>query len=182
MSPKPLLAWLSVLGRAVSSRTRPREPVPSATRLALGFALAPIVAPIAVGAYDLSHIASMDWPEPKIAGSARDSLTELVTTVVPLGYAAALAVGVPIVLWLRRAGRLSVAWLLPLAGVGGAALSLAPLALMWLAGVVSCVGEDDCLTPLFVVPPGAALLAAGVAGAFCAIARVPLRATSRASP
>lgn len=148
----------------------PRSP-PSGARLALGFLVAPLAVPLldAAVALGLGH----GGASLSARGLVAEAIDSIVSWTTPLSYGFALAVGIPVALTLRRAGRLTIPWLVAASAAGGAALSLAPIALL-LAGGISCIGEEECRSPWLVVGL-AALLAAAVALAFCAVAGVPLR-------
>lgn len=151
----------------------PRPP-PTRARLALGFLVAPLAVPLLDGAVELG------LPHGPSAGYLRLLWTHAsdaaVSWTTPIAYGFALAVGVPVVLALRGAGRLTAPWLVGASAAGAAAGCAAQLALIAAGGIVH-FGQ----TRWIAAPAVAALLAALVAGAFCAVAGVPLRRRARAA-
>lgn len=137
-----------------------------------GFAVGPVVIPIALGSIDVGRALLMEAPPGHVASMVRSALVATATTWLPLGYAVSTACGVPIVLALRAARRLTAAWVVGASAAtavatGGAALLVA-------LGAWNLEASD--------VPPALALLgiavalAAAVSGVYCAVAGVPLRA------
>ncbi len=152
------------------------RPPPTTARLALGFLVAPVVVPLLHAAIELG------LPRQGPPGYVRALLAHAIATVVssttPVAYGLALAIGIPLVFALRSAGRLTVPWLVASSAAASAAASLVPLAFVVAGGIVE-MGPVAWLG----VPAVAAVVAALVAAAFCAVAGVPLRAAiSRPSP
>jgi hypothetical protein len=158
--------------------TTARAPSPSVVRLAAGFALAPLVVPIAW----IGLVAALgelpDFSDPasvRCSGFALD-----VAICLGVGYALTLLFGLPLVLALRWAGLLSAPWILAGGALSGAGAAIALLLAM-----------GSAFRNLAVVAPSAGVgvaVALVVAGIFCAVAGVPLRrprlptATSASSP
>ncbi len=150
----------------------PRPPSPA--RLALGFLVAPLAVPL------LHAMIELGLPREGPPGYVRALVAHGIETVVswttPMAYGFALAVGVPLVFALRQAGRFTAPWLVTASAAGAAAGSFGQLALVAAGGIVY-FGR----APWIVAPAVAGLLAALVAGAFCAVAGVPLRRRDRAA-
>ncbi|HEX9052792.1 MAG TPA: hypothetical protein VF841_19855 [Anaeromyxobacter sp.] len=142
-------------------------------RHAAGFALAPAVAPVAVLAYEVFRMSMADarpgLVAPGFSRSALDLLVAFATRWVPAGYAVAIVVGLPIVLALRAARRLAFPWVI---GVSAAVTGTAVVAAMLVADGGIALDDPEAAAAL---SGAAALLAAAVSGAYCAIAGVPLR-------
>jgi hypothetical protein len=150
---------------------------PTLLRHLAGFAVAPLVTPLVLGAIDAAR-GARTW---MLEEALRSALAVAVRWFLPLGYAAALLLGVPVVLALAAARRLNVAWVV---GASSAVAATAIAAGVLVAGVVDDhpIPFEDL--PLLALVAGAgALLAAAVSGAYCAVAGVPLgRRLSRAPP
>jgi hypothetical protein len=141
---------------------RPLAPV----RLALGFAVAPFVVPLAWIGFmaALGELPDLDDPASvRCAGFVLD-----LGIVLAVGHAATLVVGGPIVLALGWLGRATVPWVVALAAVAGGAGTCAALAALlarnWVSAEVLAYGTLLGLA-----------LAAVVAAVFCAVAGAPLR-------
>ncbi len=157
------------------------RPPPSSARLALGFLVAPLAVPLLHAALELGL--PHEGPPGYVRSLQVHAIETIASWTTPITYGFALAVGIPVVLALRRTGRLTVPWLVAESVAGGAAVSLVPLVLLMASGsATACFDEEACWARLLVVPGVAALFAAVVAGVFCAIAGVPLRGRAGAPP
>ncbi|HET8538815.1 MAG TPA: hypothetical protein VFL83_02970 [Anaeromyxobacter sp.] len=144
-----------------------------------GFAVAPAIAPLAIAAIELarSGIGALARDDAMTYAAVR-SIVSSVRFLVPPGYAVALVLGVPIVLALRAAGRLTVPWLVGVsAGVAGTLAAAAIAVGTWIEEVPL---EDLPLALLLAAI--AAALAAAVSGAHGLVAGVPLREDPRDGP
>ncbi|HEX9306524.1 MAG TPA: hypothetical protein VF912_03475 [Anaeromyxobacter sp.] len=159
---------------------------PSRARLALGFALAPLAVPLLHAALEVAR--SRAGPEGYARYVLHDGLLTAVAWTAPLAYAFALPIGIPLVLALRAARRLSAGWVVAFAAALGGGLPTVFAAALAREGLGAIQ-----LGRFAIVPATAVLLSAVVAAAFCAIAGVPLRrrgprpgppprVTSRAAP
>jgi hypothetical protein len=142
--------------------------LPTVKRIALGFAVAPVLLPIAWLGLSL---ALDGLPDPEEASRLSLCLVDLgITTAV--AYAVVVPLGAPIVLLLRLAGRATVPWIVATAAVVGSAASCVASSTMF---------RGRGLERSVVLAAGAALgfvFAALVAAVFCAVAGVPLRRRS----
>jgi hypothetical protein len=141
---------------------------PGPLRLALGFAVAPLVVPLAWIALIAALGELPDFSDPasdRCAGLAMD-----LAITLGIGYALTLLLGLPLVLVLRRTGLLAVAWTLAGGSLAGAAGT---------AAVLLSLGTFFRSPWVLALAPGGAGCGFGVggvvAGIFCAVAGVPLR-------
>ena len=138
---------------------------PTPLRLALGFAVAPLVVPVAWVALVAALGELPDVSDPasvQCAGFAMD-----LAIAAGVGYGLTLLPGLPVVLGLRLAGLLSVPWTLAAGAIAGAAGAGA-----FLLALGRAVRRLDLLGLVSACGFGVALVVAGI---FCAVAGVPLR-------
>jgi hypothetical protein len=143
----------------------PPHPPPTAARLALGFAVAPLVVPALHVALELARV--REGPAGHARYVLRDGLVAAAAWTTPLAYALALGLGIPIVLALRARGRLAAGWVVGASTLAGAAVAGGIAAALVLAGGLRALAVRAAL-----VAGIAAGLSAAVAAAFCLVAGV----------
>ncbi len=145
----------------------------SLARHAAGLAVAPLVAPLLVVGVGLIEVVSRQGPRAHEFAHLHRAIA-IATSVAPFSYAAALVLGVPILVSLRAARRLSVPWVVVLAAaVGAVSLAAVSVALELHAESNGCASDTG--GPLLGGLLAGAVLGALMSALHCAIARVPLR-------
>jgi hypothetical protein len=147
----------------------PSRPPPTAARLALGFAVAPLVVPALHVALEVARTG--EGAGGYVRYPLHDGVVAAVLWTAPLTYALALAVGIPVVLSLRALGRLAAGWVVGASTFAGAAVAGA-IALL----LVPADGLRALALRAGAAAAVAALLSAAVASGFCLVAGVGVRA------
>ncbi len=158
----------------------------AALRHLAAFAVAPAVAPVAALGYEAfrmcAPVGATGAPMVAFTASPLDLAVTFATAWVPAAYAVAIVLGVPTVLALRAARRLTVPWV-----VGSSVAAASATVAVGVAIGMRSAGAEVALEHLAdaaLLAGIAAALAASVSAAYCAVAGVSVgrRAAPGAGP